>query len=131
MHPAHAPDFESRLQGAAEQPAVVPGLPPQDVDAYRQVYRAIRAAPMPEIAPDFSRSLERLTRDHDEQATPEIWILRATVFVVLAGVAASLPALGSIAAAMVPVASGFPRPLALAAGAALAAAAMIDRLVRA
>lgn len=127
MQPIHPSDIESRLQAAAEQVEAVPGLPPQDVEAYRQVYRAIRAAPMPAIAPDFARGMEQLTRDHEEQATPEIWIARVMTFVVLAGIAASIPALGGVAAAFARTGQALPWSTALAAGLALAVAAMVDR----
>lgn len=127
MQPFHPSDIESRIQAAAEQVEAVPDLPPQDVEAYRQVYRAIRAAPMPAIAPDFAHSMERLTRDHEEQAAPEIWITRGMLLVVLAGIAASIPALGGVAAAFTRTAESLPWSTALAAGLALAVAAMIDR----
>lgn len=127
MQPSQPSEIESRIQAAAEQVEDMPGLPPQDVEAYRQVYRAIRAAPMPAIAPDFAQGMEQLTRDHEEQAGPEIWIMRGIMFVVLAGIVASLPALGSVASAIARSAESLPWSTALAALLALAVAAMIDR----
>lgn len=128
MQASPPPDIESRIQAAAEQDEAVPGLPPRDVQAYRQVYRAIREAPMPALAPDFARTMERLTRDHEEQAAPEIWITRGMLFVALAGLAASIPALGDAAAAFARAADSLPWSIALAAGLALAFAAMVDRV---
>jgi hypothetical protein len=99
------------------------------VEAYRQVYRAIGAAPMPAIAPDFARGMEQLTRDHEEQATPEIWIARIMIFAVLAGIAASIPALVGVDVAFARTAESLPWSTALAAGLALAVAAMVDQVV--
>ena len=127
MQPIRPTDIESRLQAAAERVEAAPELPREDVDAYREVYRAIRAAPMPPVAPDFARAMERLTRDHEEQAAPEIWIARLAIIGVVAGIASSVPALGGVAAAFARTAQALPWPIVLAATSALAVAAIIDR----
>ncbi|HET6603890.1 MAG TPA: hypothetical protein VFG21_06690, partial [Xanthomonadaceae bacterium] len=128
MQPSHPSDIESRIQAAAERAEALPALPPEDIEAYRQVYRAIRAAPLPEMPADFARSMEQMTRDHAEQAMPEIWITRVAMFTVLAGIAASIPALGGVAAAFAGTAQALPWSTALAAALALAVAAMVDRV---
>jgi len=128
MQPSHPSDIESRLQAAAEQANAVPGLPEQDIEAYRHVYRAIRAAPMPPMPPGFASRMEQLTRDHEEQALPEIWIARAVVFTVLAGTVASIPALGGVAEAFARAAQSLPWSTGLAATLALAVAALIDQV---
>lgn len=127
MQPIRPTDVESRLQEAAERIDAAPDLSREDIDAYREVYRAIRAAPMPPVAPDFARSLEQLTRDHAEQAAPEIWIARLMIVGVVAGVAASVPAMGGVAAAFARTAQAVPWPIVMALASALAVAALIDR----
>ena len=69
--------LEVRLQQAAEREGDTAGLPPDAVQAYRRVYRAVREAPLPEPPPGFATGLEALTRDHDEQAGVETGFMRA------------------------------------------------------
>lgn len=66
---------EERLQLRAEQYAAEAG--DADTDAYRLVYRTVREAPLPEPPHDFAARMESITRDVEEQAAAEKWIVRA------------------------------------------------------
>ena len=128
MHPSHPTNIESRIQAAAERAEPLPGTPSEDVAAYREVYRAIREAPMPAIPADFASAMEQLTRDHEEQATPELWMTRGAFCAAIAGVAASMQALDAVAAAFARVAGAVPWSTVVVAALALAVAAMVDRV---
>lgn len=123
--------LEARLQQAAESPGPSPGLPVAAVDAYRRVYRAVREAPLPEPPADFAARLERLTRDHDEQAGVEIGFVRAAALAapVLLG-AAAVPVAALLPAAVLGNLAALPWTQFAAVATAVAVAWAVDRLCR-
>ncbi len=68
---------EGSMQQRAEQPASG-GMPMSDpvVDRYRYVYHALRAAPLEEPPADFAAQMEQMTRDFEESAAFEAWMVR-------------------------------------------------------
>ncbi|GAB2666232.1 hypothetical protein [Arenimonas aestuarii] len=121
--------LEVRLQQAAEQEGDTPGLPPDAVQAYRRVYRAVREAPMPAAPEGFAARLEALTRDYDEQAGLETGFVRAAALLapVVLGVAAA-PMAALLPSALVERLGPLPWTLVAAIATAGAVAWAIDRL---
>ncbi|GGA81389.1 hypothetical protein GCM10011521_19680 [Arenimonas soli] len=123
--------LEMRLQQAAEHEGETPGLPPDAVQAYRRVYKAVREAPMPAATEGFATRLEALTRDHDEQAGVETGFVRAAALaapVVLGAAAAPVAAL--LPSALFDRLGPLPWTLVAAIATAAAVAWGIDRLCR-
>ena len=70
---------EEQLQAAAERIERGTGTGNGSAAAaapYRAVYRAKQSAPMPELPADFAASMEQATRDHEENAVVENWVVR-------------------------------------------------------
>lgn len=123
--------LEVRLQQAAEREGDTAGLPPDAVQAYRHVYRAVREAPLPEPPPGFAAGLEALTRDHDEQAGVETGFVRAAALLapVVVGAAAA-PMAALLPSALLERLGPLPWALLAAIATAGAVAWGIDRLCR-
>jgi hypothetical protein len=128
MKPNHPDELLARIQAAAERSGPVDTLPEKEVQAYRAVYLAIRAAPRTEPSADFASSMERLTRDHGEQAAVEVWVMRLPLALLVMCCAGSVLALGfnplSAVAPLLERGAAVAGPI----FAALAAALLVDRL---
>lgn len=127
-----APTPESlleRIQIAAERGRADDGLPPREVHAYRAVYRAVRAAPVPRPPAGFARSLAALVADQAERAAFEVWLLRGLLLALALGSAFALGLLSADHAAQATVLlQRFGANLA-AVLAALLAALLVDALL--
>ena len=120
-----------RLQSAAEgagPPAVEAG-----VDAYRYVYHAVRAVPMPEPPPTFAMTMERLVADQPEDAVLERWLLRLVAGaggISAAAIAAwVLPSMATQLAAHASILADLPWPLLVASALGLSLAWGLDRVM--
>ncbi|QDH68793.1 hypothetical protein [Marilutibacter alkalisoli] len=134
-HPDPNPDpaqvREARRQAEAEQART--GTEPTDpaIDRYRAVYHAVRSAPLPEPPPTFALQMERLTRDHDERAGIEAWLMRLLPVLALAALAAwgGGAVLDGLQASLAQW-RALPWPMLVAAAAGLGGAWVLDRLLQ-
>jgi hypothetical protein len=80
------PEREADLQAAAEEmERAGSGIAADSgVDPYRFILRVIRNAPIPPPPTDLAVEMERLTRDHEEDAAVEVWTVRVAFALVLA-----------------------------------------------
>jgi len=124
---------EERLQTAAERIERGTGTGNGAAAAaapYRAVYRAIQAAPMPELSADFAASMEQATRDHEEHAEVENWVVRVGLgCATLGGIIFAGPTLLQSTAALFGELGGAAGNLTLAAALAALTAWTVDRLV--
>ena len=124
---------EQQLQAAAERIERGTGTGNGSAAAaapYRAVYRAIAAAPMPQLPPDFAASMEQATRDHEENAVVENWVVRIGLLCgVVAAVLFAGPALVQATAALFGELGAAAGNLTLAAALAALTAWAVDRLV--
>jgi hypothetical protein len=127
-HRAHELDREARHQADAEHADA-----PRDplTDRYRLIYHALRSAPMPLPPPTFALQMERLTRDHEEHASIETWILRGLAAIALVGgLVLGGPVVVDGLAGSASLLSGSPWPMLAGAGAGLCGAWALDRWLR-
>ena len=118
-------DAEARMQALAAAPPR-DGEPAQ-VNAYRQLYAALRDAPIAEPPYGFAARMERLVLDAGEQADVEVWVQRlVAAFAVIAAAFYALPVAAEAMGALVGDAN-LPWPMLLGAGFALLATWMVDR----
>jgi hypothetical protein len=119
-------DDEQRWQQAAERPADDEPAA-REVARYRAVYRAIEAAPLPEVPADFADAIERAVRNASVDGTRVHWSawIAVIVLLVLLGTAAA-PLLDGWARLPV-LSSNAPWPSLLGAVAALAAWTVYER----
>jgi len=91
-----------RIQSAAERASSDDALPLREVHAYRAVYSAVRAAPLPRPPAGFAQALAALVADEVERAGLEIWLLRGLLLMLVVGSAFSLAVMseGLVAQAM-------------------------------
>jgi len=127
-HHDHLPldaDAEAHLQAlACEQPR--DGEPAQ-VDIYRQLYAALRDAPIAEPPYGFAMQMERFALDAGEQAGVEVWVQRlVALFAIVAAAFYALPVTAQAIVGLVGDA-GLPWPMLFGAGFALFATWAIDR----
>ena len=125
-------EYEERLQLAAERIERGTGNGNGSAAAsapYRAVYRAIQSAPMPELPADFAANMEQSTRDHEERAGVEMWVVRAgLVCAIVGGIIFVGPALLETTAALFGELGGAAGKLTLAAALAALTAWAVDRL---
>jgi len=123
---------EERLQAAAERIERGTGNGNGSAAAaapYRAVYRAIASAPIPELPADFAAGMEQATRDHEERADVETWVVRVgLVCAVVGGIIFVGPALFEATAALFGELGGAAGNFTLAAALAALTAWAVDRL---
>ena len=123
---------EEHLQAAAERIERGTGTGNGSAAAaapYRAVYRAIQAAPLPKLPADFAASMEQATRDHEENAVVENWVVRIGLGCAILGAALFAgPALLQSTAALFGELGGAAGNLTLAAALAALTAWSVDRL---
>jgi len=123
---------EEHLQAAAERIERGTGTGNGSAAAaapYRAVYRAIASAPMPELPAGFAASMEQATRDHEERADVEMWVVRVgVVCAIIGGIIFVGPALFEATADLFGELGGAAGNLTLAAALAALTAWAVDRL---
>lgn len=118
---------EEHLQLLAEQYTAATG--DADTDTYRLLYRTVREAAIPEPPHDFAARMEILTRDVEEQADAEKWIVRiglatAGVMLLVTGALVGQVIADRLASSW----TGLPVSLLLAAGAGMLIVGAVDYL---
>jgi len=118
-------DAEARLQALACEPPR--DDEPAQATVYRQLYAALRDAPIAEPPYGFAARMERLALDAGEQADVEVWVQRVVAVVALIAAAFfALPVAAQAIGALVGEV-GLPWPMLVGAGFALFATWAIDR----
>ena len=119
-------DHEERLQQLADRS---PGdANDTAANAYRFVHRAVRMAPIPAVPADFAVRMEKLTRDFEEQAQLETWLLRVLLLIAGTGaLAVAWPAAMAAAGSVTAQLAGAPWSLLFAAGVGATLAWVMDR----
>lgn len=99
------------------------------VDAYRAVHRAIVAAPMPPLSPDFASRMSAAVDDLRDNAKLEALLQRLLMIAaIIATLLFSAPYLMAAVADFAALRHELPLPMLVATGIGLALAAAIDRL---